>query len=666
MFYSSFFDAEMVGGLYDRTYHASQFAEYFASFIGNGVFPTPGTNLQVVENSPADMNILIDNGLGWINGYFCKNEGSHLLAVQAASGTLSRLDSVVLRWDKASREIMPYVKTGTPSVTPVAPAPERTVDNWELVLATITVAAGATKVTQGNITDKRPDSSVCGWVAGVVQQLDSTGLFDQFTYEFNEWFDDIQSQLDGDIATNLLNKINQLEEKKVNQSDKATDEEALEGLSDTKWLTPRGGNLLAKLYSDPVGTVGNFCKIPSGWVTTSGAAFDPAVWPILASMRNKTVTFEPYWFGAASSFETKLLRMGNYQVSFSTQQGAVPAIRFSTGSGALTNWTQHNLDSSALWQLSDALYHNGNYIFLGRLFDSTTSGPSKYKILWSNSITGPYQQTEVGVLSRYRGMNAYIGYQGGRYWVAADYTVNDESFATFWTANLATPFTRGNYYGDNTNNRHIMGARFSVGGVSYISTSLTNASIGTNIHRLFKTSDGINWVEISTPSLTPAGNDGPWFRTCIYEPISKRYLGFGLNGVILYATTMAGPWSQMNHSSRRDIALVTDSSEFVYRAYYPKQSSYVKIDAYKSMYDLAIGNAPIGSGNMDGGATGQIASQAFFPSLAADNMRPAFSFNAVSNNWKIASPLDVEVGYGPRLPKIASPGDGVSSAVKVG
>ena len=43
---SSFFNSVS----HDRTYKAEDWAEYFASFIGNGVFPVPSTGLQVVAN----------------------------------------------------------------------------------------------------------------------------------------------------------------------------------------------------------------------------------------------------------------------------------------------------------------------------------------------------------------------------------------------------------------------------------------------------------------------------------------------------------------------------------------------------------------------------------------------------------------------------------------
>lgn len=208
-FTSAFFDAELVNGEYDREYSAEHFAEYFASFIANGVFPDPATNLQVVANTVNDMNVLVSTGMGWINGYYCKNDGSYPLAIQAANGTLNRIDAVVIGWSQSDRTITAYVKTGVAASAPTAPSLERSADRYELMLATIMVNAGVTKITQSMITDKRPDSSVCGWVAGVVQQIDATNLFAQYDATFQTWFEDIQSQLSGDVATNLQNQINQ-------------------------------------------------------------------------------------------------------------------------------------------------------------------------------------------------------------------------------------------------------------------------------------------------------------------------------------------------------------------------------------------------------------------------------------------------------------------------
>ena len=58
---SSFFNSVS----HDRTYKAEDWAEYFASFIGNGVFPVPSTGLQVVAGY--GMQIAVKSGKACIN-----------------------------------------------------------------------------------------------------------------------------------------------------------------------------------------------------------------------------------------------------------------------------------------------------------------------------------------------------------------------------------------------------------------------------------------------------------------------------------------------------------------------------------------------------------------------------------------------------------------------
>ena len=235
---SAFFDAELVGGEYDRVYSAERFAEYFASFIANGVFPNPATNLQVVANAPSDMAVRVKSGLGWINGYYCNNDEDYLLTISPANGTLPRIDAVVLRWSRSNRSISLEVKTGVATSSPSAPPLERSADNYELMLASIRVVAGTTSIAQASITDKRPDSTVCGWVKGVVDQIDTTGLFAQYDDAFQTWFANLQSQLSGDVAANLQSQITALGDSKVNVSDKASTAQAQAGTDDTKWMTP--------------------------------------------------------------------------------------------------------------------------------------------------------------------------------------------------------------------------------------------------------------------------------------------------------------------------------------------------------------------------------------------------------------------------------------------
>lgn len=219
-----FFDANLAGDAYDRVYLASQFAAYFASFIGNGVYASKSDKLQVVEQDLQGMAVSVLSGQGWINGYWYENTESISLAIDIADGVLSRIDSIVLRLGFFERNMWLAVKKGTPATNPLAPDLTRNSDYYELQLATINIPAGSTKITQAQITDTRMNQDVCGWVTGVVDQLDTTTLFNQFDAwysehtalwqeRFNEWFETIQDQLSGDVAAKLQSQITVLGEK---------------------------------------------------------------------------------------------------------------------------------------------------------------------------------------------------------------------------------------------------------------------------------------------------------------------------------------------------------------------------------------------------------------------------------------------------------------------
>lgn len=177
---SSFFNAELIGEEYDRTYLAEDFAAYFASFIGNGVFPNPSNNLQVISNN--DMTIYLNAGKGWINGYMYANTTNLQLNITPADGVLNRIDRVVLRLDFINREVKAHIKKGTFASLPVAPSLQRDADMYELGLADIYIKAGAISITQADITDLRKNDSYCGIVHNLVQQEDKIEKATRTTY----------------------------------------------------------------------------------------------------------------------------------------------------------------------------------------------------------------------------------------------------------------------------------------------------------------------------------------------------------------------------------------------------------------------------------------------------------------------------------------------------
>ena len=205
--YSGFFNAETDGnGNYDRSYSAEQFAAYFSAFIGNGVYITPATQLQVFAKGDG-VTIGIKPGSAYINGYFYTNDGTIYKTLTLPDGKNSRIDRVVIRLDLQTRTIALDVLEGIASLNPTVKNVTRNGSIYELALADIKVDKSVVRLSDEDITDLRNNSELCGYVHGVVDQIDTTEIFKQFQSAFDNWFANVKYTLDGDVAGKLQNQI---------------------------------------------------------------------------------------------------------------------------------------------------------------------------------------------------------------------------------------------------------------------------------------------------------------------------------------------------------------------------------------------------------------------------------------------------------------------------
>lgn len=170
----------------DRKYKAEDFAQYFATFIGNGIFVKPSDCLQVMAVSNT-MKVIIRPGKAWINGYYLINDEDYNLSLTVGDTSLNRIDRIVIRLDFLQRKMSVEVKKGTLSASPVAPTLKRDADAYELALADIYIAKGALTITQASITDTRLNNSLCGMMHAVVNQVDTTTIFNQYQSWFNSY-----------------------------------------------------------------------------------------------------------------------------------------------------------------------------------------------------------------------------------------------------------------------------------------------------------------------------------------------------------------------------------------------------------------------------------------------------------------------------------------------
>lgn len=187
-----FFNAVLSGGVYDRLYNAEDMTSYLDLLVGNGVFPNPSTQLQV--RASTGMDVIVGAGSGWINGHKMVNTADYTLTVDNSDVLLNRIDAVIFFVDHDTRSMGIEIKTGAVAQNPVPPALVRTDDRFELCLAQISVPKQVTDITAAMITDTRGNSNLCGYVQGLIQQMDTTTMFQQWQAAFESWFSEIQSE----------------------------------------------------------------------------------------------------------------------------------------------------------------------------------------------------------------------------------------------------------------------------------------------------------------------------------------------------------------------------------------------------------------------------------------------------------------------------------------
>lgn len=198
---SGFFDAHKVSGEWDRTYISEDFARYFSAFVGNGVFAHKSDELQVIQSSPLGMSVTVASGMSWLDGYFYYNDSELPLPIDNADGSLNRIDTIVCRWSAVDRSIRTVVKKGVAAVSPQAPTPQWNSDVRELQLASIRVNAGIVAISQDLITDTRPNTTVCGWVTGLIDQVDTSTLFKQWDAAYEKALNETKAEADVMLAS---------------------------------------------------------------------------------------------------------------------------------------------------------------------------------------------------------------------------------------------------------------------------------------------------------------------------------------------------------------------------------------------------------------------------------------------------------------------------------
>ena len=177
----------------DRKYDADQMSQYFKGLIGDGVFESVGTGLVVTPGS--GMSVNVGSGRGIIDCKWLNNDSAANVPITGSHATLNRITAVVMRLDRTNRIMELGTVDGTPASTPAKPELTRTELVYELCLAWVTVPAGSSSISGANIEDAR-STSYCGWVTGLITQLDISNLYTQWVDLFNAYYEDMNTSFD--------------------------------------------------------------------------------------------------------------------------------------------------------------------------------------------------------------------------------------------------------------------------------------------------------------------------------------------------------------------------------------------------------------------------------------------------------------------------------------
>lgn len=201
----------------DRKYDATQFASLFDGVITDGVVAAVGDFFATTPGGGMVVNV--GTGRAWFNRTWTYSDAKIPLTLDASDLLYDRIDAVVLEIDTsiAVRDNSIKVIKGTPAQEPQKPVLTNEGDVHQYALAYVRVKASSIEVGEGDITINVGQVD-CPFVTSIVDTPELDVLFAQWDAQFTAWFENVQSQLEGDVAANLQRQID-LKANKVDVGD---------------------------------------------------------------------------------------------------------------------------------------------------------------------------------------------------------------------------------------------------------------------------------------------------------------------------------------------------------------------------------------------------------------------------------------------------------------
>lgn len=197
---SGFFDSTIIDGKYVPSYGEVDFSKYFSKFLRSGVHIDPANQLMVT----AAGGLMVSIRAGWaiIDGYWYELRENKTLTLPLNEGAVTKRYYVICVLNRTAGNITTTYREVDTDENPVNDG-----NVHELILASFSLGTGTSVLTDSMITDHRPDRNYCGYVSGIGDSIDTTGIFQQFQNAYDIWFRNVKDNLSQDAAGNLLQQI---------------------------------------------------------------------------------------------------------------------------------------------------------------------------------------------------------------------------------------------------------------------------------------------------------------------------------------------------------------------------------------------------------------------------------------------------------------------------
>lgn len=229
---------------YDRAVGARVLRDTFAKFFSDGVFPNPGTALQISKGDGLKVNV--GAGVCIIKGAMGGLYDDSVVTLDSAAPQGNIAYGLMLRYDNnryddgTGQAIYLRVVKGDAASDPQPPEPDRTTPGvYELRLGYVVVRNGATSVQAADVHNEKGED-ICPFAAPF-EELDTDAVVGEFRGKLQDAFSQYQTSgqkaltdllayydryremvekaVGGTLAGDLQNQINELKKQSLNLAD---------------------------------------------------------------------------------------------------------------------------------------------------------------------------------------------------------------------------------------------------------------------------------------------------------------------------------------------------------------------------------------------------------------------------------------------------------------